>query len=62
MGLMGAIAETVGKGLGEQSVIGVIPAALEPREVGWGSGLCCRCHMCCMSRWHARGLGGAVQE
>ncbi|KAI7839678.1 hypothetical protein COHA_006487 [Chlorella ohadii] len=33
VGLMGAIAETVGKGLGEQSVIGVIPAALEPREI-----------------------------
>lgn len=29
---MGAIAETVGSGLGGNSVIGVIPAALEPRE------------------------------
>lgn len=33
VGLMGAIAETVGKGLGEQHVIGVIPRALAPREV-----------------------------
>ncbi len=33
VGLMGAIAETVGKGLGEDSVIGVIPKALAPREI-----------------------------
>ncbi|PRW58826.1 cytokinin riboside 5 -monophosphate phosphoribohydrolase LOG8 [Chlorella sorokiniana] len=33
VGLMGAIAETVGSGLGGDSVIGVIPAALEPREI-----------------------------
>jgi predicted Rossmann-fold nucleotide-binding protein len=31
--LMGAVAEAVGKGLGPEHVIGVIPAALEPREV-----------------------------
>lgn len=34
VGLMGAVAEAVGRGLGEDHVIGVIPAALEPREVG----------------------------
>lgn len=34
MGLMGAVAETVAAGLGEESVIGVIPGALAPREVG----------------------------
>ena len=33
VGLMGAIAETVSKGLGEQHVIGVIPRALAPLEV-----------------------------
>ena len=33
VGLMGAIAETVGRGLGEEHVIGVIPAALAPREI-----------------------------
>lgn len=33
IGLMGAIAETVGKGLGENNVIGVIPKALAPREI-----------------------------
>lgn len=33
VGLMGAIAETVGRGLGENNVIGVIPKALAPREV-----------------------------
>ena len=33
VGLMGAIAETVGKGIGEENVIGVIPKALAPREV-----------------------------
>jgi uncharacterized protein (TIGR00730 family) len=33
VGLMGAIAETVGKGLGEENVIGVIPKALAPREI-----------------------------
>jgi hypothetical protein len=33
VGLMGAVAETVAAGLGEGSVIGVIPAALAPREV-----------------------------
>lgn len=36
VGLMGAVAETVGRGLGEQRVIGVIPDALAPREVGGG--------------------------
>jgi hypothetical protein len=30
---MGAIAETVGQGIGEENVIGVIPKALAPREV-----------------------------
>lgn len=30
---MGAVAEAVGNGLGPEHVIGVIPAALEPREV-----------------------------
>jgi len=33
VGLMGAIAETVGKGLGEENVLGVIPKDLAPREV-----------------------------
>ena len=33
VGLMGVIAETVGKGLGEEHVIGVIPQALAPREI-----------------------------
>ena len=33
MGLMGQIAHTVYAGLGEESVIGVIPEALQPREV-----------------------------
>jgi len=33
VGLMGIIAETVGKGLGEEHVIGVIPKPLAPREV-----------------------------
>lgn len=33
MGLMGEIAATVYNGLGEESVIGVIPEALQPREV-----------------------------
>lgn len=32
--LMGAVAEAVGSGLGAEHVIGVIPAALAPREVG----------------------------
>ena len=31
--LMGAVAEAVGAGLGPEAVLGVIPAALEPREV-----------------------------
>lgn len=31
--LMGAVAEAVGSGLGSEHVIGVIPAALAPREV-----------------------------
>ena len=34
MGLMGAVAHTVADGLGEGAVIGVIPEALAPREVG----------------------------
>ncbi len=34
VGLMGEIAHTVYNGLGEESVIGVIPEALQPREVG----------------------------
>lgn len=33
VGLMGEIAHTVYSGLGEDSVIGVIPEALQPREV-----------------------------
>ena len=33
VGLMGVIAETVARGLGEENVIGVIPRALCPREV-----------------------------
>lgn len=33
VGLMGEIANTVYHGLGEESVIGVIPEALQPREV-----------------------------
>lgn len=33
MGLMGEIASTVYAGLGEENVIGVIPEALQPREV-----------------------------
>ncbi len=33
VGLMGQIAQTVYAGLGEESVIGVIPEALQPREV-----------------------------
>lgn len=33
VGLMGAIAETVGNGLGEDRVLGVIPKALAPREI-----------------------------
>lgn len=33
VGLMGAVAETVGAGLGESAVIGVIPSALAPREI-----------------------------
>lgn len=32
VGLMGQIARTVAKGLGEDSVMGVIPQALVPRE------------------------------
>lgn len=50
VGLMGAVAHTVADGLGEDRVIGVIPTALAPREVGrdrlgaaWGGqGLPCR--------------------
>ena len=33
VGLMGEIASTVYAGLGEENVIGVIPEALQPREV-----------------------------
>lgn len=33
VGLMGAVAEAVGSGLGSEHVIGVIPAALAPREI-----------------------------
>ena len=33
VGLMGVIASTVYAGLGEENVIGVIPEALQPREV-----------------------------
>ncbi|EFN51355.1 hypothetical protein CHLNCDRAFT_28106 [Chlorella variabilis] len=33
VGLMGAVAEAVGSRLGPDQVIGVIPAALEPREI-----------------------------
>ncbi|PSC73469.1 cytokinin riboside 5 -monophosphate phosphoribohydrolase LOG3-like [Micractinium conductrix] len=33
VGLMGAVAEAVGAGLGPEAVLGVIPAALEPREI-----------------------------
>lgn len=33
VGLMGAVAEAVGSGLGPEHVIGVIPAALAPREI-----------------------------
>lgn len=33
VGLMGAVAETVASGLGNEYVIGVIPEALAPREV-----------------------------
>ena len=38
VGLMGEIASTVYAGLGEENVIGVIPEALQPREVSF----CCR--------------------
>jgi predicted Rossmann-fold nucleotide-binding protein len=34
VGLMGAVAEAVGSRLGGEAVIGVIPEALAPREVG----------------------------
>jgi hypothetical protein len=36
VGLMGIVATTVGAGLGEEHVIGVIPKALEPREASLG--------------------------
>lgn len=50
VGLMGAVAETVAAGLGEENVIGVIPSALAPREV--------RAH-CCAPEAIA-GTGSAV--
>ncbi|KAK9806701.1 hypothetical protein WJX73_010267 [Symbiochloris irregularis] len=37
VGCMGAIATTVSAGLGEDSVIGVIPGALQPREISGGA-------------------------
>lgn len=40
MGLMGAVAETVAAGLGNEFVIGVIPEALAPREVRPGQTSC----------------------
>ena len=43
VGLMGEIARTVAEGLGQSSVIGVIPSALQPREVQ-PSDLCCFRH------------------
>jgi hypothetical protein len=38
VGLMGAVAEAVGSRLGPEHVLGVIPAALAPREVCVGLG------------------------
>jgi hypothetical protein len=40
VGLMGAVAEAVGGALGPDQVLGVIPAALAPREVQTRSDAC----------------------
>ena len=52
MGLMGEIASTVYAGLGEENVIGVIPEALQPREV-WppAASPSLHCYMC--AAWDA---------